>query len=281
MRYTTILWAAVQAIFLEDRVSISSFYLRTRLSDCRSRSNVRVFDRWSSNLGPRLCGRPGRCREVGKRISMQKSSPITFPSHRPLMEVCSIVAVAVPLSRRSVVYGFSGAVYGVSSVIAPLLGGAFTTKLTWRWCFFINLPCGGLTFLVVLVFFQMPRESGEKSEQQKRWLSKLQSLDFTGVFFFMPSVVCLLLALQWGGSTYAWSDARIIALWIVFGFLFLAFLMVEWRRPSKAMLPFRLLKNRTIISCAAYNFCLGGSASVMEYYVSFAVFPTSLVCSLF
>jgi MFS family permease len=198
---------------------------------------------------------------------------LSFTSYSLLIKYYSIVAVAVPLSRRSVVYGFSGAVYGVSSVIAPLLGGAFTTKLTWRWCFFINIPCGGLTFLVVLLFFRMPPKDSSQSKSILRSMSKITSLDFIGMFLFMPSTVCLLLALQWGGTTFSWNNGRIIALWVVFGVLFLAFLLAEWRRPSKAMLPFRLLKNSTIISCAAYNFCMGGSASVMEYYVSAAAIP--------
>jgi len=133
-----------------------------------------------------------------------------------------------------------GVVFLVSSVVGPVIGGAFTTHLSWRWCFYINLPIGGVTLL--LTFWLLPSDNNKtKEEIEAAKLStreKIERLDPIGTLCFLPGIVCLLLALQLGGSTYAWNDARIIVLWVIFGLLMIAFAGVQC--GSKRALRFLL-----------------------------------------
>lgn len=83
----------------------------------------------------------------------------------------------------------------------------------------------------------------------------------------MPAIICLLLALQWGGSTYAWNDGRVIALLVLFGVVIVAFLVVQRWMADDATVPPRVFKIRTIWSCALYQFSLGASFFIFIYYV--------------
>jgi MFS family permease len=97
--------------------------------------------------------------------------------------------------------GLFGAISGVASILGPLVGGAFTSNVTWRWCFYINLPFGGVALALVAIALQKPL----RDMKQLNWKSKLSQLDAIGTLCLIPSVVSILLALQWGGSTYSAS----------------------------------------------------------------------------
>ena len=73
---------------------------------------------------------------------------------------------------------------------------AFTDKVTWRWCFFINLPLGAVTILFVMFFYSPPKKA--KKELATGWKEKVAQFDILGMTVFMPMIICLLLALQWG-----------------------------------------------------------------------------------
>ena len=96
---------------------------------------------------------------------------------------------------------------------------------------------------------------------------KMIQLDPLGTFFFLPGVVCLLLALQWGGTTYRWDNARIIALLVLFGVLMIAFALVQIWKKENALLPLHILKRRGIASGALYSVCVGGSMLLFVYYL--------------
>lgn len=99
------------------------------------------------------------------------------------------------------------------------LGGVFTDRISWRWCFYINLPVGAVTALFILFFFHVPGSI----QSRPKLLQQLRQLDPIGTILYLPAIVCLLLSLQWGGNQYTWNNPRIIVLFVIAGVLLLAF----------------------------------------------------------
>ncbi|CAP96439.1 hypothetical protein E8E15_007411 [Penicillium rubens] len=174
-----------------------------------------------------------------------------------------IIAQTVPLHRRPVFTALLGSMYGIASVAGPPLGGALTDRVSWRWCFYINLPIGAVTAAFVLFFFHAPNSVKRRPELRKL----LSELDPIGSFFFLPAIVCLLLALQWGGTQYSWKSPRIIVLFVLTGVLLLAFVAVQIRQNEKATLPPRIVQNRNIWSSAWFAITLNGAYFVFIYYL--------------
>ncbi|KAK5320389.1 hypothetical protein LTR70_004616 [Exophiala xenobiotica] len=176
-----------------------------------------------------------------------------------------IIVYIVPLHKRPQYMGLLGMVFGISSAVGPLLGGAFTDGPGWRWCFYINLPFGGVVLLALMHFLHIPEEMVKK--KHTTFKEKVTQLDPIGTFCFLPSIICLLLALQWGGVTYDWSDPRIVALLVLFGVLLIAFILVQaWRRDN-ATVPPRIILHRSILAGVWFSFCNGGSMQTIFYFL--------------
>ncbi|KAG5913417.1 hypothetical protein E4U42_001187 [Claviceps africana] len=179
-----------------------------------------------------------------------------------------IISRSVPLRRRPVYMGIVGAMYGIASVAGPLMGGAFTDHLTWRWCFYVNLPFGAVTVLFIVLFLHLPPGPPAPGRDGSASLrEQLRSFDLLGTLLFIPGVVCLLLALQWGGTKFAWNDGRIIALFVVFALLIAGFIAVQVWLQDRATVPPRIFLNRTVWACAIFGASLGASFFVLVYYV--------------
>ncbi|KAJ6519353.1 putative efflux pump antibiotic resistance protein [Mycena sanguinolenta] len=179
-----------------------------------------------------------------------------------------IIAHSVPLSKRPIYTGLIGAMYGISNVAGPLMGGAFTDKLTWRWCFYINLPLGGLSLFIITFFFKMPKSADhQQSEVPLTWWQRINRFDPLGTFIFVPAIVSLLLALQWGGAKYPWNSGRIIALFVIFGVLSAAFVAIQVWKQESATVPPRIFLKRSIWSGSIFTMCLGASFFVFVFYV--------------
>jgi EmrB/QacA subfamily drug resistance transporter len=175
-----------------------------------------------------------------------------------------IVSYAVPLHQRPTYTGLIGGMYGIASVAGPLLGGVFTDEVTWRWCFYINLPIGGITIAFILFFYQSPDAA---VTVEAGWKEKMKRLDFPGMGVFIPCIICLLLALQWGGSTYEWGNGRIIALFVLFGVLIIVFVFVQRWRGDDATVPPRVFLNRNVWGSSIFGASLGAAFFVLIYWI--------------
>ncbi|KAK1996964.1 major facilitator superfamily transporter [Colletotrichum falcatum] len=170
----------------------------------------------------------------------------------------------IPLHKRPMFQGIFGMVFGLASVIGPLVGGGFTGTITWRWCFYINLPVGGAAFFFLFFMLKAPRR---QAQERATLYQHFKRLDPLGTLFFLPSIVSLLLALEWGGSEYEWNDGRIIALFVVFGVGFSAFAAVQVLMPKTATVPLRIIKQRTMLAGAFFMLFLAGSMMLAVYYL--------------
>ncbi|KAH6648973.1 MFS multidrug transporter [Truncatella angustata] len=177
--------------------------------------------------------------------------------------VIIIIVYAVPLHKRPLYQGLFGAIFGLASVIGPLVGGAFTSNVTWRWCFYINLPFGGVALAVIFFTLQVP----DRDTTNLPLKEKLAQLDAVGTILLIPGVVCLLLALQWGGLNYAWSNGRIIALLTLGIALLIGFCIVQVYMPKTATLPPRIFKQRSILAGAWVTLCIGSQMMIFVYFL--------------
>ncbi|KAK5046733.1 hypothetical protein LTR84_007494 [Exophiala bonariae] len=175
-----------------------------------------------------------------------------------------IIAHSLPLIRRPMVFGLTGAMWGLASVAGPLLGGVFTDHLSWRWCFYINLPIGAFSIVVVVFVLNIPQDP---KLAEKPILKRILELDLIGASILIPAIICLLLAVQWGGSTYPWNSSRIIGLFVGAGILLVLFGVSQWRLGEAATIPPRLLRQRTLMAACAFVFFFGAGIFILMYYL--------------
>lgn len=179
--------------------------------------------------------------------------------------VFTMVSLSVPLHQRAAFNGFGATIECLAWAIAPLIGGVLTDKLSWRWCFFINLPLGAITIATVALFFQDPQRALHGSLTV---MQKLKKLDIVSTAVFVPSIVSLLIALQWGGSRYEWNDARIIVLFVISAALLGVFIWLQVRSKEEALLPARIIGQRSIFCGMQFVFCINTTLAIVQYYVS-------------
>ncbi|KAL4945539.1 hypothetical protein BDV06DRAFT_219227 [Aspergillus oleicola] len=177
----------------------------------------------------------------------------------------TIIAGAVPMHKRPALIGMIMGFAQLGLVSGPLVGGAFTTKTTWRWCFYINLPIGGLVALL-LVFTRMP-EQRKKGHALDVLPTFYKSFDLVGFVLFAPAAIMFLLALEYGGTEYPWDDQVIIGLFVGSGVTAIVFLVWEWYKGKEAMIPFHLITQRIAYSSYATISVIFGLTMVMAYYL--------------
>ncbi|KAK3318304.1 putative aflatoxin efflux pump [Apodospora peruviana] len=177
---------------------------------------------------------------------------------------CMLIMIPmVPLHKRPAFQSLFGMVFGIASVMGPLIGGGFTSGATWRWCFYINLPIGAVSLFFMCLFWNPPKEH----RPSVPFKAHVKRLDPIGMLFFLPGTVCLLLALQWGGSTYAWGNWQIVMLLGIFSTCTVAFIATQMLKPETAMVPPRVITQRSVAFGTSFTFFLAGSMLMMVYYV--------------
>ncbi|KAI1380392.1 MFS general substrate transporter [Hypoxylon crocopeplum] len=176
-----------------------------------------------------------------------------------------ILSYSLPLRRRPFMFGMFGCMWGIASVAGPLLGGVFTDHLTWRWCFYINLPIGGLSMIVIFFFLRIARVN---NPDNLSFLARVLELDLVGAVILIPAIIMLLLALQWGGAQFPWNDRRIIGLFAGAGMMTLFFIGVEHYQQDKGLLPPRFFKDRNLLCAMLFALFFGASFFPMIYYLS-------------
>ncbi|KAH6640590.1 major facilitator superfamily domain-containing protein [Chaetomium tenue] len=176
-----------------------------------------------------------------------------------------ILSYTLPLRQRPMAFGLIGAMWGIASVAGPLLGGAFTDNVTWRWCFYINLPIGGAAMLAIFLFLSIDQK---RNEGGLTVVQRILSLDLLGTAMLVPSIVCLLLALQWGGTEYAWNSSVIIGLFVGFALMAIVFVGIQIWKGDKGTLPPRLFKSRDVVCAMLFAFFFGAAFFPLVYYLS-------------
>jgi EmrB/QacA subfamily drug resistance transporter len=156
----------------------------------------------------------------------------------------SIVGDVIPPRQRGRYQGYFGAVFGVSSVAGPLLGGWLTDGPGWRWIFYINLPVGLAALVVTSAVLRMPV------------VRRQHKIDYLGAAAIVGAVTCVLLYLDWRGNAYGWTEAGALALLAGAAVLAAAFLFIE-RRAAEPIIPMRLFRSEVFSVGNAFAFLAG------------------------
>ncbi|ORY09464.1 major facilitator superfamily-domain-containing protein [Clohesyomyces aquaticus] len=150
------------------------------------------------------------------------------------------------MRERGAYFGIIGGVWALASSLGPVVGGAFTQKVSWRWCFYINLPLDGLAFVIILLVLDLHTPTTPLREG-------LKAVDWIGSLTMVAGTIMLLLGLEFGGVSYPWGSATVICL-IVFGFLTIGlFFLVESRFAPNPLMPLSLFSKRS--NLAALGVC--------------------------
>ncbi|KAL4738264.1 major facilitator superfamily domain-containing protein [Aspergillus similis] len=214
-------------------------------------------------LGSALCGaaRSSNMLIVGRAFAGIGASGLLNGAY-------TIIHASVPKERKASLTGILIGISQTGLLCGPLVGGALTQNASWRWCFYINLPCAAVV-APVLGFISIPDSKNDGTGRQT-FASSLLQLDLVGFVIFAGASIQVLLALNWGGASYAWNNATIIGLFCGSGATLLVFLAWEHHMASAAMIPFSLISRRAVwSSCINYGFftgCLLNSTYYLPLY---------------
>lgn len=197
-----------------------------KLSDMYGRKRFFVFGIVVFMIGSALCGLAESIVQLSAYRAIQGIGAGAMVSI-----AFTIMFDVVPPENRGKMTGMFGALFGMSSVAAPLLGGYITDYLNWVWIFYINLPLGLIAFVLIVFFY---KESTEHSKQK---------IDFLGGFLLVGAIICLMFGVELGGKAYAWGSPQILGLFAGFAILTILLVFVE-KKAAEPIISFRMFRNR-------------------------------------
>ncbi|KAH7369740.1 major facilitator superfamily domain-containing protein [Rhexocercosporidium sp. MPI-PUGE-AT-0058] len=176
----------------------------------------------------------------------------------------TIIAATVPLNRRAFVMGVGMACLALGQTVGPILGGVLT-NVSWRWCFYINLPLGGVVAIVLGFFIKFPVKRLTTTELTV--LQRIMTIDIVGFLGFASACVLLLLGLEQGGDTYAWNSATVIGLLCGGAVMFAG--LIGWfiHRGDAALIPPRLSRDRINLAIGITAFVQSGGVFTAAYWL--------------
>jgi EmrB/QacA subfamily drug resistance transporter len=214
----------VTAYLLTSTISVP---IAGKLSDIYGRKKMFLIGIFIFVVGSMLSGLSQNMSELILFRAIQGIGAGTLMS-----SVFSVVGDLFAPAERARWQGLLGAVFGLSSVIGPLVGGFLTDHASWRWNFYINVPVGILAFFMISTF--MPHiESDDKN----------QSIDYLGAGLLTGGLSSLMLALVWGGNAYTWLSGQVLGMFALSFVLFIIFGIVEHKHAKDPILPLELFKN--------------------------------------
>ncbi|KAJ3016808.1 UNVERIFIED_CONTAM: hypothetical protein HDU68_012012 [Siphonaria sp. JEL0065] len=173
-----------------------------------------------------------------------------------------IISDIAAIKDRAKYQGIVGGVYGLATIIGPLVGGYFADHVTWRWCFYINLPIGAVAVPAVIWSLRLPSPEGS-------FLEKFKRVDMPGVFLVFAIIAAVITPTQFGGSVWAWSSPQVICLYILTALLIAAFVYVERFIAKEPIVPPSLFSQNTSIPAIMIAGLAVGAAFVGAiYYIS-------------
>ncbi|KAI1314094.1 major facilitator superfamily domain-containing protein [Xylaria venustula] len=210
-------------------------------------------------LGSALCGaaQSSKMLIVGRAIAGAGSSGV-------ISGAFTIISACVPVEKRPPLIGALMGIAQLGNIAGPVIGGAFTTGYTWRWCFYINLPVGAFVAFPIM-FLHIP----EQVPKDNAWTVLRQihhHLDLFGLALFAPAITQLLLALQYG-EQLAWNSPRVIGLFVGAGANFIVWLVWNYYRKENALLPVSLVKRRTVWSGALFHGLVISTLFAVTYWL--------------
>jgi MFS family permease len=194
---------------------------------------------------------------IGRAVTGTGSAGI-FPG------LFNIAQYSITRERYWLLLALSGLPNFIAFITGPFIAGALTDRVSWRWCFYLQIPVASLAILIIAIAF---KEQKRTSPPNLSWKHRLKKIDLEGHFTFIPAIACLLLVLNWAGTKYPWNDVRIIFLFILFGSLFGCFLIIQMKKQDNTIIPTHVMGRSSILAATLFSFIIGSVSEVLKYYL--------------